>query len=95
MANLPPIVEYVISEHARSEMERRQIPEADVAHVLALPGQTDTVRVGRAVYQSRVQMGEPAKTYVLRVFVDIDRQPAQVVTVYRSSKIEKYWRAEE
>jgi hypothetical protein len=25
------------------------------------------------------------------VFVDIDRQPAQVVTAYRTSKIDKYW----
>jgi len=28
------------------------------------------------------------------VFVDIDRQPPEVVTAYRTSKIEKYWRAE-
>ena len=95
MAHLPPIVEYVISDHARSEMERRQIGEADVAKVLAMPGQTDTVQEGRAVYQLQVEMGQPPRKYVLRVFVDIDRQPAQVVTVYRTSKIEKYWRAEE
>jgi hypothetical protein len=94
MTPLPPIVDYVISDHARGEMERRQISEVDVARVLAQPGQTDPVRVGRAVYQSQVQMGDPPKKYVLRVFVDIDRQPAQVVTVYRTSKIEKYWRTD-
>jgi hypothetical protein len=26
--------------------------------------------------------------------VDIDRQPPEVVTVYRSSKVQKYWRGE-
>jgi hypothetical protein len=31
------------------------------------------------------------KTY--RVFVDVDRSPAEVVTVYRTSRIAKYWRA--
>lgn len=30
----------------------------------------------------------------MRVFVDVDREPAEVVTVYRTSKIAKYWRAE-
>ena len=50
------------------------------------------VREGRAVYQAKCDMGEPPKTYILRVFVDIDRKPPYVVTVYRTSKIEKYWR---
>jgi hypothetical protein len=32
------------------------------------------------------------KVYLVRVFVDVDRQPAEVVTVYRTSKVSKYWR---
>ena len=39
-------------------------------------------------------MGEPAKRYLVRVFVDIDRDAAEVVTVYRTSKINKYWSVE-
>ena len=34
------------------------------------------------------------RMYLVRVFVDIDREPAEVVTTYRSSKIAKYWRNE-
>jgi len=30
----------------------------------------------------------------VRVFVDVDRRPAEVVTAYRTSKIGKYWREE-
>jgi hypothetical protein len=30
--------------------------------------------------------------YLVRVFVDVDRTPAEVVTVYRTSKMAKYWR---
>ncbi len=33
------------------------------------------------------------KVYLLRVFVDIDRVPAEVVTVYLTSRVAKYWRA--
>lgn len=87
------ITNYRITDHAREEMTRRQITEEDVARVLAAPEQTETVREGRQVYQSRLSLGEPPRLYLLRVFVDIDRVPAEVVTVYRTSKVAKYWRA--
>ena len=67
---------------------------AEIAQVLSVPEQTEMVRPGRAVYQSRVEFGESPQSYLLRVFVDIDRRPAEVVTAYRTSKIKKYWRQE-
>ena len=70
----------------------RHIPVADVTHVLAAPEHTEVVRPGRVVYQARVTWGTTATTYLLRVFVDIDCQPPAVVTVYRTSKIAKYWK---
>jgi hypothetical protein len=30
--------------------------------------------------------------YLVRVVVDIDRRPAEVVTVYRTTRVNKYWR---
>ena len=39
-------------------------------------------------------MDVPEKQYLVRVFVDLDRHPAEVVTAYRTSKIEKYWSVE-
>ena len=92
MPNIEPIHEFVFTDHALSEMARRQITENDVKTVLAKPEQTEMVREGRAVYQSRLEMGDPPKIYLVRVFVDIDPKPPFVVTVYRTSKIEKYWR---
>ena len=83
-----------LTDHARIEMARRQINEADVAQVLAAPEQTECVREGRAVYQLRLEWGEPPKTFVLRMVVDIDREPSEVVTAYRSSKVQKYWRSD-
>jgi hypothetical protein len=59
---------------------------------LATPEQIETVRQGRSVHQSRIKAGKPPKRYLLRVFIDIDREPPEVVTVYRTSKITKYWR---
>ena len=94
MAEAKSITNYRVTDHARDEMVRRQITEEEVAKVLAAPEQTETVRAGREVYQSRFQSGEPPKTCLLRVFVDTGRISPEVVTVYRTSKVAKYWRAE-
>jgi hypothetical protein len=94
VTQLGAITEYRLTDHALMEMARRQITADDIARVLSAPEQIETERVGRAVYQSRLEMGDPPKTYLLRVFVDIDRHPPDVVTVYRTSKIAKYWRIE-
>lgn len=85
-----PIREFAISQHAAQEMKRRGLDEAIVRRVLAAPDQRMGVRAGRDVLQSRFELG--GRSYLVRVFVDIDRTPAGVVTAYRTSKITKYWR---
>lgn len=92
MAEEKRITNYRITEHAREEMVRRQISEEDVAKVLANPEQAEKIRTGREVYQSRLSQGEPSRVLLLRVFLDVDRVPPEVVTVYRTSKVAKYWR---
>ncbi len=87
-----PIIEYVLTPHAAFQMERRGVSESVVEQVLSAPEQREAVRPGRDVLQSRMAFG--SKTYLIRVFVDVDREPAEVVSLYRTSKIEKYWRAE-
>ena len=81
---------YRITGHALAEMERRGIDESIVRRVLAALEQRHAVRPGRDVLQSRVTFGD--KTCLVRAFVD--RKPVKVVTVYRTSKIAKYWRGE-
>lgn len=76
--------EAIITPHAAEQMQRRQIGEADVRAALARPEDSRSVREGRVVVHGMIG------AYLLRVFVDVDRTPAEVVTVYRTSKIEKY-----
>lgn len=85
-----PVETYSITPHAAFEMQRRGIEESLVHQVLSSPEQREGVRPGRKVLQSRVTIG--GRLYLVRVFVDVDRNPAEVVTVYRTSKISKYWR---
>ena len=83
------ITRYRITDHARFAMGRRHITEEEMAEVLSSPEQVEMVRPGRAVYQSRLEREEPAEAYLLRVFVDVDRQPEAVVTAYRTGKIDE------
>ena len=86
-----PIVQYVITAHAAFEMARRGISEEVVNTVMLAPEQRLLVRTGRVVLQSRVDPGSEQKATLVRVFVDVDRVPAEVVTAYATSKIGKYW----
>jgi len=71
-------------------MRRRDISALKVDEVLRRPEQRFAVRPGREVLQSRVRF--QSKRYLMRVFVDIDHDPPEVVTVYRTSQVSKYWR---
>jgi len=83
---------YVLTEHARLEMSRRGITVAQVDAVVCHPEQRWEVRPGRQVLQSRLAADEEGKEYLLRVFLGVDREPPDVVTAYRTSKVGKYWR---
>ena len=85
---------YVFTEHLEFEMKRRGLTVEIVESVLKNPEQKWDLRKGRRVLQSRITMDDPEKLYLIRVFLDIDREPFEVVTVYRTSKIAKYWRDE-
>lgn len=87
-----PIANYVFTPHVRFDMERRGIAESTVHQVLAALEQRIPVRPGREVLHSRLAL--QGTSYLVRVFVDVDREPPEVVTVCRTSKIEKYWRKE-
>ncbi|RUR85001.1 hypothetical protein PCC6912_11170 [Chlorogloeopsis fritschii PCC 6912] len=72
-------------------MERRRISLSLVESVLDNPQQIIQEKEGRKAYQSQVDFGD-GKIFLLRVLVADDVDPKVVITVYRTSKIEKYWR---
>ena len=95
MASKHSIRTYRLTDHAKLEMRRRQISEAEIAEVLVEPAEIESVRAGREIYQSKVKWGKPPEDYLLRVIVDTDRKPPAVVSAYRTSKIRKYWRGKQ
>jgi hypothetical protein len=61
-----------------------------VAEVVGSPEQRFPQRRGLDIFPSRVV--ERDRTWLVRVIVDVDRDPAEVVTVYRTSSVTRYWR---
>ena len=85
------MTERKISAHALDQAARRGVDEATMTRIAERPEQVVAVRVGREVRQSRVS-GEDGRRFLVRVFVDIAAEQETVVTVYKTSKIAKYWR---
>ena len=81
---------YELSAHVQREMERRGIPLAVVQAVLAAPSQKVPEHGVVVCFQSRVEINQ--KPYLVRVMVNETVTPAKIVTVYRTSKIAKYWK---
>jgi hypothetical protein len=82
---------YEFSTHAREEMARRGIPLAAVESALAAPAQKVSEHGDVVCYQSKIEIN--LKTYLVRVMVNETAVPPKVVTVYRTSKTNKYWKA--
>jgi len=76
----------VLTAHALAQMVLRQLAADEVRQVLADPEDVLPVRPGRVVAQAL------SGNHLIRVFVDIDRTPPEVVTAYRTSQISKYRR---
>ena len=85
-----PIHSFVVTPHAAEQMKRRGIDEATLESVLVSPERRLPLRPGRDLLERIVDFH--GRSYLVRVIADVDRTPAEVVTVYRTSKIEKYRR---
>jgi hypothetical protein len=78
----------VFSKHALEQLALRQIQLNVVWQIIHNPQQV-IEDANLAILQSIVE--EDGQRYLLRIFVNLRKQPPLVVTVYKTSKIEKYW----
>jgi hypothetical protein len=84
------MAQFRYSAHAIREMAKRNINRSDADAVLSTPMQKVKEHEEIVCYQSRIHLSD--KPYLLRVMVNETMNPFLVVTVYKTSKISKYWR---
>lgn len=81
--------QFELSSHAIEQCQLRGIPQKNVFEILAEPDKIDVESEGQLVYQKNV-LFDNGKIYLVRVFVNSDKTPNLVKTVYRTSKFSKY-----
>jgi len=82
----------IFSEHALFEIEFRKIKKEDIERLIEHPMQKIPAKKNRIIIQSRYQDYKENKEMLLRVIGEESENEFHVVTVYKSSKIEKYWK---
>lgn len=79
---------FIISKHAKEQINLRNISEDLVLSILSNPDSIFIDSNGLMVIQKVVIEGN--KPYLYRVFVNNEKQPPMVVTAYKTSKMFKY-----
>ena len=79
---------FVLSQHAQEEIYKRKIPLQIVHLILDYPEQI-VEEDGLKVYQG-IFTATNHKNYLLRIYVNDLVDPAKIVTLYMTSKINKY-----
>jgi len=72
----------------RELLTKREVSALEVARA---PEQRVAGRSGREIRQSRVLDPASGKLHLIRVVIESGQDGDAIVTVYRSSKIRKYW----
>ncbi len=75
----------IIKPAVRQKIEDHGLTVEEVEAVLAAPEQQQPGHAGRLVVQSRIGR------FLIRVIIEQDRDPPEVVTAYRTTNIQKYW----
>lgn len=77
--------------HAETEMIRRQLPREMVVQTIEHPDQVVPASGGRVIHQSIFRFAD-GRRFLIRAVVEKRDDELFGITVYRTSKIDKYWR---
>ncbi len=79
-------MEYIISKHCIEQMILRGIAGEEIDSILNNPSRIMKQDDEITVYQSLTSDGN----FLIRIFVNIVKEPNLVITAYKTSKISKY-----
>ncbi|MCK9401064.1 MAG: DUF4258 domain-containing protein [Bacteroidales bacterium] len=80
---------FIFSKHALDQMSERGLSEEIVLGVITNPGEIIHFE-NMKIYQS-VRYNDEGEPYLIRAFVNFEKEPGLVVTAYKTSKIKKYY----
>ena len=81
----------IITDHTRFEAQRRQIDLELMLSTVENPQQKVPSKGNRVVFQSKFYDKINGKEMLLRAIVELAGDTFKVISVYKTSKIDKYW----
>ena len=84
-------MEITFHSHAELELEERQISREMALQVVRAPQEKVPGHSGRWVYQSRFFDTVHSQEMLLRVVIEEREGQLLIVSIYKTSKIDKYW----
>ena len=82
----------IFTNHAKLEMKRRNIRESIVTNVIKSAEQSINSKNNRVIFKGKFFDKDEKAEMVLRVICELyEPEIIKVVTVYKTSKIKKYW----
>ena len=84
-------MDFVFSNHAEEQLLRRGLNRDTVLQVVLFPDNiiTDGDETSISVYQSIIIENE--QMFLYRIFVNTIKDPLVIITLYRTTKIKKYY----
>jgi hypothetical protein len=84
-------MDFIFSKHAQEQMRRRNINREHVLSTVLQPEQVivDDENTEIIICQSLIK--EDGQMFLLRVFINKDKSPNVIVTLYKTTKILKYY----
>jgi len=80
---------FIYSKHALEQMIKRGLSVELVKGVIAYPGEIINFE-NLKIYQS-VRYNDDGEPFLIRVFINSEKEPGLVITAYKTSKIKKYY----
>jgi hypothetical protein len=79
---------YSFSMHAKERMKSRGILDSTVMDVIQNPDRVINESSCKTIYQKVLIKGK--SKFMLRVFINICKEPNLIITAYKTTKIDKY-----
>jgi len=76
------------SKHAKERMIQRNITEEEVVSIINNPDRI--IEEDEYLIYQRLSNSNDKPSHLFRVFINTKKDPSTVITVYKTSKIEKY-----
>ncbi|MCF2444505.1 DUF4258 domain-containing protein [Dyadobacter sp. CY345] len=80
---------FILSKHAAEQIQIRGISQNIVQDVVSYPQKVEELEDGQFIYQKTVVFPD-GFDYLVRVFVNSNKIPNLIKTVYRTTKFSKY-----